>query len=72
MLKCPSPFSCSADGFGRTQWYLQTHDEQGLYQQGWKGTFAHTIYAKVYWPLSREAYEWKKKIRNLRMGHDDR
>ena len=43
-----------------------------IYQQGWKGTFAHTSYAKVYWPLSPEAYEWKKKIQNLRMGHDDR
>ena len=72
LLKCPLPFGCSAEGFGRNQWYLQALDEQGLYQQGWKGTFAHTSYAETYWPLSPEAHEWKKKIQNLKMGHDDR
>ena len=72
LLKCPLPFGCSAEGFGCNQWYLQALDDQGLYQQGWKGTFAHTSYAEVYWPLSPEAYEWKKKIQNLRMGHNDR
>ena len=72
LLKCPLSFGCFAEGFGCNQWYLQALDDQGLYQQGWKGTFAHTSYAEVYWPLSPEAYEWKKMIQNLRMGHDDR
>ena len=72
LLKCPLPFGCSAEGFGRNQWYLQALDDQGLFQQGWKRTFAHTGYAEVYWPLSPESYEWKKMIQNLRMGHDNR